>query len=215
MGHQRVRRQRQRFVEDEQGDEVVGERDPHGGRDGDREAGVEPRLVLLVVRPHVSDGVDGRDEPQEPRHHREQHAERLHHQLQRNSRHQGSEDETRPAALRNLGVDPEHAREHERRGDQGHRLPEIGAPPCKHDESAREQRQGEACEHQKRGSHRTALGRSAAVTGPVETPSFLEATRALRETSPGARTPCPHGHWWACGPLRAGRPRLYGRPHSR
>ena len=92
---------RQRLVKDEQGDEVVRERDAHGGGDGDREAGVEPGLVLLVVRAHVADGVDGGDEPEESGHHREQHAERLDHQLQRDSRHQRRQHQTRPPALRN------------------------------------------------------------------------------------------------------------------
>ena len=146
VGHERVGGQRQRLVEDEQGDEVVRERDPHGGPDGDREAGVEPRLVLLVMRPHVADGVDRGDEPQEPRHHREQHPERLDHQLERDPGHQRRENQARPPALSHLGVDPEHAREDQRRGHQGDSLPQIRCPERKNDQPDRQQRQRKTSE---------------------------------------------------------------------
>ena len=172
MSHERIRGQRQRLVEHEQGDEVVRERDPHGGGDGDCEAGVEPRLVLLVVRAHVPDGVDRGDEPQEPRHQREQHAERLDHELQRDSRHEWRKDQAGPPALRNLRVDSEHAREHEHRSHQGHRLAEIRRFACKHDEPARQQWQDETSEHQE----------------ACESPHERAACRGHRAQSPSAKS---------------------------
>ena len=104
---ERVRREGRHLVEDEQGDEVVRERDPHGGRDGHREAGVEAGLVPLVVRPHVADGVERGHRPQEPRHHREQQPQRLDGELERDPRHQRGEDDRQPRPLRDLGIEIE------------------------------------------------------------------------------------------------------------
>ena len=70
-------RYRQNFIEDEQGHHVAGERDADGRCDGDREEGVESRLVDLAMTSHVADGVDRRDNPQAAGEKGEHQAERF------------------------------------------------------------------------------------------------------------------------------------------
>ena len=48
------------------------------------------------------------------------------------------------------------------------------------------------------------------VPGLLEAPPSLQLSRVGREVSLGARASCPHGQWWACGPLRARCPRSQG-----
>ena len=74
VGDQRIGHQRQRLVEQEQGQQVGGEGDAHRRRQREREADVEAGLVRLVVGAHVADRIDRVDDPQPRGDQREQHA---------------------------------------------------------------------------------------------------------------------------------------------
>jgi hypothetical protein len=75
--HQRIGRDRQHFIEDEQGQQVGRERHAHGRHQRNRETGIEPGLVLLVVAAHVADRIDRIDDPQSRGKCSKQHAQRL------------------------------------------------------------------------------------------------------------------------------------------
>ena len=77
VGDQREGGEREDLVEGEEGEQVAGEGHAHHGRDREGEEDVEAGLVLLVVSPHVADGVHGRDDPEEGRDQREEDAQRL------------------------------------------------------------------------------------------------------------------------------------------
>jgi hypothetical protein len=62
--HERIGRERQHLVEQEQCDQVSGERNTHRRRERYGEHHVEARLVLFVVAAHVADRVQGIDDPQ-------------------------------------------------------------------------------------------------------------------------------------------------------
>ena len=84
---QRIGRERQRLVEDEQREQVLRERDAHGGGNRDGEANVVRRLPRLVVAAHVADRVDRVDDPKRSRNEGEQHAQRLDLERQLEARH--------------------------------------------------------------------------------------------------------------------------------
>ena len=96
---QRIGRERQRLVEQEQREQVLGEGDADGAAERDREADVEGGLARLGVGPHVADRIDRVHDPQRPSDQREQQAERLDPE---GKREPGSnlEDLTLPAARR-------------------------------------------------------------------------------------------------------------------
>ena len=71
------------------------ERDAHGGGDGDREVGVEAGLMLLVVSPHVTDGVDRGHDPKKASHQSEQHAEWLDLERDRQTRQSAKQHDRR------------------------------------------------------------------------------------------------------------------------
>ncbi len=81
--HERVRREREDLVEQEQRQQVARQSDAHRGGDGDRETDVEPRLRTLVAPAHVADRVERGDDPQERGDQREQQSQRLQRQRQR------------------------------------------------------------------------------------------------------------------------------------
>ena len=77
VGHQRVGREGQDLVGEEQREQVAREGDRQGGADGNGEEEEEPGLRGLVVAAHVPDRVAGGDDPQAGGDHGEQHAEGL------------------------------------------------------------------------------------------------------------------------------------------
>ncbi|MEZ5939557.1 MAG: hypothetical protein R3C52_15265 [Hyphomonadaceae bacterium] len=56
MRDQRIGRQRQHFVEDEQREQVLRHRYAHRAGDGEAEADVEARLVVFLLAAHIADG---------------------------------------------------------------------------------------------------------------------------------------------------------------
>ncbi len=58
MGDQRISRERQRFIENEQSQQIAGKSDADGAGDGDREANIEPGLMQFFITAHVADGIE-------------------------------------------------------------------------------------------------------------------------------------------------------------
>ena len=96
--HQRIGRERQDFVEDEQREQVARHRDAHRAAEGDGEADVEARLVALAVPAHVADGVERVDDPQAAGDHGEQGAERLQLERKGEARNRFTDVQLRPRA---------------------------------------------------------------------------------------------------------------------
>ena len=126
---QRVGDQREQFVEDEQREQVRREGDAHRRSEGQREAHVEPRLVSLVIAPHVADGVQRIDDPQSGGDEREQHAQRLDLEGELQPWHHGEQRQFGPRTADDRWQQREHAGEQRDRGDAGDRLAQVGQPP--------------------------------------------------------------------------------------
>jgi hypothetical protein len=77
MRDERIGRQSNCFVEDEEGEYVGCKGDTDRARNGQRKADVEAGLVLLVVAAHITDRVQRGDDPQTRRDQGEEHAQRL------------------------------------------------------------------------------------------------------------------------------------------
>ena len=119
MGHQRIGRERQQLVEEEQREQVRCERHPHGPRERDGEEDVETRLVLLVVTSHVADRIDRRDDPKEAGQQTEEQAEGLHLEREEDARKRLAEHQTRPLSPDRLRRQVGDEQEQNAGGDQG------------------------------------------------------------------------------------------------
>ena len=108
VGDQRIGRERQRLVEQEQREQVLGERDPDRAAERHGEADVESRLARLVVGAHVADRVDRVDDPQRGGDEREQHAERLDLEGEREPGDDVDNAEFRPGAVQHRPKQSEH-----------------------------------------------------------------------------------------------------------
>ncbi len=95
--HQRIGGERQRFVEQEQREEIAGEGDGHRGGDRDGEQHEELRVPRLAVRAHIADRIDRIGEPQHACNEREHGTKRL----------DGERD-----------IEPRYDREHRHRGSR-------------------------------------------------------------------------------------------------
>ena len=150
---ERVGRERQDLVEEEQREQVARERHAHGGADGDREADVEPRLVRLPVSPHVADRVDRSDDPEPGSHQGEEHAEGL--QPEHEGEASGEEPHQQDAGGR-VGEDVRQQRRHEPEergaGRERHRFPHVGPPA----EQGDEHRTGEGDDQRQVQRHESA-----------------------------------------------------------
>ena len=126
MGDQRVGRQGQQLVEQEQRQHVGRQRDAHGRRDGDGEGDIETGLVVLVVGAHVADGIHRGDRPQEAGHQGEQHAQRLRRQRQGQSRQGLGQHQGRRRLRIHLPHQRHHQPEQQQAGQHGHGLAHVG-----------------------------------------------------------------------------------------
>jgi hypothetical protein len=67
MGDQRIGRQGQQFIENEQREQVARKRNTHGAAKRHGEETVERRLAPCVVAAQIANGIDRRHHPQEAR----------------------------------------------------------------------------------------------------------------------------------------------------
>ncbi len=176
VGDQRVGGKRQHLVEDEQREHVGGQRDAHGAGDGDGEADVEARLVLLVVAAHVADRVERGDDPQQARHQREQHAEGLH--LERDGQPgQGLDQHQRRAPPRlEVGEHRQHGEQQPGGAGQGDALAKVrpaagrGNRQRAHGRDQQRQREGERAAHGTAPMRITAARRATSTVRSVSMP---------------------------------------------
>ena len=73
MHHQRIGRQRQEFVEQQEGDQIAGQRDPQRGGHAEAEEAEEAVSLRRVLQ--IADGVDRRGKPEDGGQEREKHRE--------------------------------------------------------------------------------------------------------------------------------------------
>ena len=140
VGDQRVGREGQRFVEDEQGQQIAGEGNADGAGDGDGETDVEPGLVLFLVAAHVADGIERIQRPQQRCHAGEGHAQRFHAQPQRQAGCELEQIHGGPGAGQHRRQQGQHDAEQQHRSQQGRTLAPVGAVVVGGDEKRAQQR---------------------------------------------------------------------------
>ena len=87
VGDERIGRKRQRLVEQEQREQVLGEGDADRAAQRHGEADIVGGLPRLVVAPHVADGIDRVHDPEPGGNQRKEHSERLDLEREREPRH--------------------------------------------------------------------------------------------------------------------------------
>ena len=140
VGNQRVRRKRENFVTQEQGEQVIGEGHTECGGNGDGEAHVEPRLVLFVVAAHVTDGVHGIHDPQRGCQCREQHPQRFYREGDRQATEDLSNHHARTTAVHNARRQRPHGQCQYRRRDQRDGFAKVRPAPGQGDTHCTQQR---------------------------------------------------------------------------
>jgi hypothetical protein len=73
--HQRIRGERQQFVEQQEGEQVAGQRDADGAGDAEAEEAEEAAAVGRLLE--IADGIDGREQPEQRGQPDEHHAQRI------------------------------------------------------------------------------------------------------------------------------------------
>ena len=137
---QRVGRDRQQFVEQEQREQIAGKGDAERGEDGNRKAGVERRLARLVVAAHVADRVAGIGDPQRRGDQRKQHAERLDLEADLEPRQYLKRRQGRCQAEKHLVGEHDHNGEQDARRDQRDAFAHVGPAAGKRDQHRRDHR---------------------------------------------------------------------------
>ena len=171
MRDERVGDQRQQLVEDEQREQVAGERDAHRRRQREREADVKARLVHFAVAAHVADRVQRVDDPQARRDQREQHAQRLDLQGDGQARQHRGQGHARPRALHHRRQQRGHAQQQGCSCGQRDAFAQVRPARGRSDERGAERRHGKRrddgvlrCRHHQRAAPINAAAACAAGT---------------------------------------------------
>ena len=126
MGDERVGRQRQNLVEDEQGQQVLGEGDADGGRNGHGEEEIETGLVDFMVATHVANSVERCDNPQTRCDQAEQHPQRLDAESQRQAGQHLQQLDGRSTPSHDFGQDRQDHEKSRTAGHQGDGFAQVG-----------------------------------------------------------------------------------------
>ena len=161
VGNQRIGRDRQRLVEQEQREQVAGEGDSDGAAERDGEADVEYRLAWLVVGPHVADRIERVHDPQRRRHESEQQAERLDLQGERDAWQHLDDRHLRPRARQHRCEQAPNDGAKPAGGNQRHGLAQVGAPAKKRDDDGARERNEQREQGQPLAAHRIPPSRLA------------------------------------------------------
>ena len=172
---QRIGDQREHFVEQEQREQVGGEGDADRRGERQREADVEARLVRLAVAAHVADRVQRVDDPQPGGDQREQHAQRLDLERERQARQQLERARRRAARRPARSAAATARRNSSRRRGERHRLAQVRSAVRSDDQQ------------RARPAERRARPGSAASALIVIPPSSASAARAAAPTGSGCR----------------------------
>ena len=154
MGDERIGGDGEQFVEQEQGEEIGREGDPHRGGDGDREADIERGLPRRLFGAHIADRIDRVDDPQGRGDEGEEHPERLDREGDREPRDDVENGEGRTHAGQDVRKERGHGREQQQRAGKGDRLAKIR--PCREQRDQQRRRCGDdkrRCDEEF-GSHR-------------------------------------------------------------
>ena len=119
---ERIGRQRQRLVEQEQREQVLGEGDGHGGAERHCKADVVRCLARLVVGAHVADRIDRGDDPEGRGYDSEQESERLDLEGQGEAGDDLEVQRLRLGAGKDRRQQAEHDEKQGQRGQQRHAL---------------------------------------------------------------------------------------------
>ena len=140
---QRIGREGQHLVEDEQREEVRSHRDAHDAEHGEAEADIEARLVRLALAAHIADREHRIDAPEHACHQGEKRAQGFETEGEFEPLKRPGEDElgrrAGPGAHRHRERDDDEAN----RGDEGQRLAHVRHAADGIGRDCREQRQGE------------------------------------------------------------------------
>ena len=161
-----VRGKRQELVENEQGEEVAREGDPHGAAESQREADIEAGLIRLPVPPHVPDRVERVDRPEEGRKPSENHSQRLELEAERETGHHLHQSYLWTATREHLGEQGSHHEEEESGRDHGDRVARVRPPPRQADEQRACGRDGRCEQEGSLGAHAAAPVSRRAITVP-------------------------------------------------
>ena len=123
--HQRIGRERQSFVEQEQREQVLGESDPDRAAERYGKADVECGLTRLVVGAHVADRIDRVDDPQRGGDESEQHPQRLDLEGELKAGRDLDDLCLRPGAAEHWPEQAEHGEAQCARSHQRHRLAQV------------------------------------------------------------------------------------------
>ena len=126
VGDEGVGRQREGLVAHEEGEHIRREGDGHDARDRHGEADEKPRLMLLLVPPHVADGVDGVQDPQARGDERVDHPEGLHVEGDGDAGEHLQHGHRRGRALERRRDEPDDAGQEREGRHHGDALPEVG-----------------------------------------------------------------------------------------
>ena len=124
---QRVGDQTQHLVKDHQGEQVGRERPAHGGGERGGETGEKPGLGVLVQVPHVANGIDRRDDPQERGGSREHHSQRVDPECKVDPWQDLEQLQFERSARQNPGRHRDDDAEHDHRRRRRDRVPELVA----------------------------------------------------------------------------------------
>jgi hypothetical protein len=139
MGDQGVGADADDFIEEIEGEEVVGKGDPHGPEQGQGETGVEPGLGMLVQPPHVAGRVENRQNPEKGSGQGEDQGKGVHPQGHRNPGQNLEDRVDQGLAGQDQGNHRGDDGEHHHRRHQGPGLPDIGIPPGEHHQDGADQ----------------------------------------------------------------------------
>ena len=127
VGDERIGRKRQRLVEQEQREQVLGERDADGAAQRHGEAHIVGGLPRLVVAAHVADGIDRVHDPERGGDQRKQHSERLDLEGEREPRHHLDVQRLGAGAGKHRAEQAEHGQEERAGRRKRDRLAQIRA----------------------------------------------------------------------------------------
>ncbi|MNZ68572.1 hypothetical protein D3C78_868420 [compost metagenome] len=193
MDHQGKGGQGQQLVEDEEGEQVGGHGDAHGGGDADAEEAEEAAAVRLALQ--VADGVQGGEQPENRRQGDEQHAQGIGIQGQIEA---GQHGEAHLVGLAGMHAGDQDADQHQL-GDRGkqveRRTQAVAGFRQDEDEQAGQQRRGQHRQRQQlMAGHTVRPMDSSAISSTPRSPSSTLAaasTKAISSRVRGTATSSP------------------------
>ena len=145
-----IREERQQLVEEDEREQVLGQRHAHGRGDAQGESGEEPGLLVLVAAAHVADGVDAGQYPERGGEAAENHAGGVRAQRYLDAGRELEERALGGASVQGVGKHQEDDDQQCNRGDAGPTIAQVRpASGGERDESRRADRDEDGDEGQR------------------------------------------------------------------